>query len=94
MSRRFTNSTLCAEFARKDREPDSHARTPSGTMFFEGNRLYSYGHHFCIAELDYATNTATVTRRRYSVTTSKQTSFATRELLRAGWGITHATTLD
>lgn len=51
------------------------ARNKQRNLFFEKDRLYSYGHHFCIARF-IDENTVLFTLRRYSKTTSKQVSSA------------------
>lgn len=49
------------------------ATTPNRNFYFYGNKIYSYGSHFCIAKfVDY--NTLLFTERGYSNTTSKHIS--------------------
>ena len=102
----LTNEETCKLFASKaraiapiiaggkyDYQPWTR-RSGNGTIYFNGNRLYSYGDHFCIAELDPETGTAYVTLRKYSVTTSRHTSTAYMALYRAGWNIVREPSLD
>lgn len=101
---RLTNEKLCELFASRRAvlpigateytyQPHT-GRNSNGTMFFEGNRLYSYGHHFCIAELNPERGTVDVTLRRFSMTTSHHVSRAVSALLRAGWKVVRVSTLD
>lgn len=46
-------------------------KNSTGSMFIEGNTLYSYGYHFPLAKRN-ADGTFWVNPDRYSVTTSKQ----------------------
>lgn len=51
------------------------ARTPNGSMYFDGDSVFSYGSHFCIAKHirnDNNVNGILFTIRKYSVTTSVQ----------------------
>lgn len=65
----LTNRTLPHHWAHKTK-PSGH--TSNSNMFFEGDRIYSYGHHFLIAT--HVTNTrgenaVLFTTATYSVTT-------------------------
>ena len=54
----------------------------AGNMFFEGDTIYSYGHHFPIARF-VRPDTVLFTSKRYSVSTSKHINY-TRQALRGG----------
>jgi len=72
MSRAVDNHTVAHLWA--NREAD-RARTPSGTLFFEGDSIYSYGHHFTIAKHVYneaGEHAVLFTERSYSKTTAEQ----------------------
>ena len=66
-----------------------------GSIFVQGSRIYSYGHHYVIAErvtepdsprFHYGVNEA-----KWSVTTSRHTSAVTNALRYAGWEPTNET---
>ena len=65
----YSNSELPHIFA-KQSQP--HGRTSNRSMYFEGNKIYSYGDHYCMAHiLKGVENTALINSRHYSVTTSQ-----------------------
>lgn len=68
---------------------DVSGSNPAHSLFFVDNRIYSYGTHFLIAEKT-GESTVTVTTRKYSVTTSKQTNGLAGALAIAGYTITRA----
>lgn len=75
-------------FADPTRDPASSGRTAGeNRVWFQGDKIYSYGKHFCIARLDHETRTALMTTRKYSVSTSKHKSHVSSALYRAGWTV-------
>lgn len=64
----FTNSECCHVWTQKTQE---HGRGHS--IFFEGDTIYSYGHHFPMAR--HADEIVLITTRSYSVSTSKHQSY-------------------
>lgn len=79
----MTNKELFKAFA----QGKERGKNASGSVFIDGNRLYSYGYHFIVAILDKGAKIATVTNRKYSVTTSKHTRQAFLALVEAGYSI-------
>lgn len=65
MKTKFSNSSLVHEFSAQ-----SQSFGKSGSMFFEDNVIYSYGHHFPIAKI-IDTENVLFTYRTYSNTTAK-----------------------
>jgi hypothetical protein len=82
---RLSARELCTKFAE---HPFSAGKGDSAVSFGNG-KLYSY--HACIAEIVSANHdgnmTARVTTKRYSVTTSRHTTFVSSALMRAGYSI-------
>jgi len=78
----FTNSELAHTYANQSQQ---RGRTSSGSFYFEGKTIYSYGQHFPIANIvtnDKGEEVMLFTYRNYSNTTSKQISIvrsATRQ---------------
>jgi hypothetical protein len=78
----FTNSELAHTYANQSQQ---RGRTSSGSFYFEGKTIYSYGQHFPIANIvtnDKGEEVMLFTYRRYSNTTAKQISIvrsATRQ---------------
>ena len=54
-------------------QAQSEARTPNGSLYFNGKSIYSYGSHFCIAKF-IDEKTLLFTERIYSNTTAKHIS--------------------
>ena len=54
-------------------QTQSESRTPNGSLYFNGNSIYSYGSHFCIAKF-IDDKTLLFTERSYSNTTGKHIS--------------------
>ena len=54
-------------------QSQSEARTPNGSLYFNGKSIYSYGGHFCIAKF-IDDKTLLFTERSYSNTTAKHIS--------------------
>lgn len=52
-------------------QSQSHARNAGNTLYFEGNKIFSYGSHFCIARIDKEKDVILYTSRDYSSTTHK-----------------------
>lgn len=48
MKTKFTNSELCRVFLT---QTQSHGQNANNSMYFSGNRLYSYGQHYKLAEI-------------------------------------------
>ena len=64
----FSNSELVHTFAQRTQ---SEGRTPSGGMFFRGDKIYSYGYHYLLGEFINET-TIVINNKGYSNSTSKQ----------------------
>jgi len=63
----FCNSEIMHVFAQRTQ---SEARTSNGNVFFYGNKIYSYGHHYLLGEfLD--SETILINDKGYSVSTAK-----------------------
>ena len=60
-------------------QEQSEGRNSSRSFYFEGDSLYSYGSHFCIARFT-GTGTVLFTERKYSNTTSKHIGHAWQAL--------------
>jgi len=69
MKKVFNNSEITHVFAGQSQE---HGRTPNGSQYFNGNKFYSYGDHFCIAHL--VGKYVLFNSQTYSVTTSQHQS--------------------
>lgn len=54
-------------------QSQNEARTPNGSLYFNGKSIYSYGSHFCIAKF-IDEKTLLFTERSYSNTTAKHIS--------------------
>jgi hypothetical protein len=66
----FSNSEIMHVFAQRTQ---SEGKTSNRTVFFNGNKIYSYGYHYLLGEfLDY--NTILINDKGYSKTTSKHIS--------------------
>lgn len=59
-------------------QSQNEARTATNNFYFNNDTLYSYGSHFAIAK--HVNNAVLFTTRKYSVTTSKHLSIASRAL--------------
>ena len=70
MKKIFTNSELPHIWARQSQ---AEGKTSNGNLFFNGNKIYSYGHHFCIANI-IKPGIVLFTNRKYSVSTSAHVS--------------------
>lgn len=69
----FTNSEIVHEF---NLQNQSHGQTPNNNIFFEYNKIYSYGYHYLLAQfLD--NETILINDKGYSNTTSKHISLVT-----------------
>ena len=90
MRKVFSNSEIVHKF---NELTQSEARTPSNSMFFNtnGTKLYSYGHHYLLAEF-IDNNTVMINDKGYSVSTSKHISLvtgATRNRKQFFWSVTN-----
>lgn len=75
----FQNADLVAEvFAKQSQD---HARCKNA--FFDGARLFSYGHHYLLAQI-LENKIAIVNFQSYSRTTSSQSWSAYNELIKGG----------
>lgn len=73
MKKVFTNSEIVHEF---NLQEQYEGRTSSGSMYFYGKKLYSYGSHYLLCEfLD--NNTVMINNHGYSNTTAKHISLIT-----------------
>lgn len=70
MKQVFSNSEICHFWAHNSQP---FGRTSGGSMYFEGNKFFSYGNHFCLAHR-LPTGEILFNSRSYSVTTSKHQS--------------------
>lgn len=68
MKKVFSNSELVHTFAQRSQE---EGRTPSGGMFFKGDKIYSYGYHYLLGEF-IDEKTIIINDRGYSSSTGKQ----------------------
>lgn len=68
MKKVFSNSELVHTFAQRSQE---EGRTPSGGMFFEGDKIYSYGYHYLLGKF-IDEKTIIINDRGYSSSTGKQ----------------------
>lgn len=76
MKTKFNNSDLCHVFAQR-----SQNNGTGSNLFFEGARMYSYGHHFLLAEF-LNDSTILINDKSYSSSTAKHQSLirqATRQ---------------
>jgi hypothetical protein len=70
----FSNSQLAHVWASQSQES---GRNANGSMFFDGNTMYSYGRHYAMATIHKDTNgnkLVLVNEHRYSMTTGRQRS--------------------
>ena len=65
----FDNASVAVVFAARTQ---SAGRNSSGSIFFDGNIIYSYGRHFPIAKI--VGDTVLITTRKNSVTTARHVS--------------------
>jgi len=78
MKKVFTNSEICHVF---NEQSQNEGRTSNNSMFFYGNKIYSYGYHYLLAEF-IDSNTIVINNKGYSNTTAKHISLiinATRD---------------
>ena len=66
----MTNAEIFKAYA----EGKTNGKTSQGSLFITGDTIYSYGTHYPMARRNLETKTAIVNDRKYSATTSKQTS--------------------
>ena len=66
MKKVFDNASVAVIFVKQDRP---EGRNSNGSIYFEGNVIYSYGSHFPMCKI--VGDTALVTNRTYSNTTAK-----------------------
>lgn len=74
----FNNSDLVHTFAQRSQE---EGRTPSGGMFFRGDKIYSYGYHYLLGKF-IDDNTIIINNAGYSTSTGQHISMlisATRQ---------------
>jgi hypothetical protein len=69
----FSNSEIVHIFAQQSQQSGR-----SGNMFFEGNKIYSYGRHYLLAEILEGTSTIVINDEGYSNTTQKHISLITQ----------------
>ena len=67
MKKVFTNSEICHVYAQ---QTQSEGRTSAGNIFFESNKIYSYGYHYKLAEI-IENNTIIINNAGYSSSTGK-----------------------
>lgn len=79
----MTNNEIVRKFA----EGAIKGKNDAGSIFIDGERIYSYGYHFVIAERTGA-KTANVTKAKRSVTTSGHTTLVRSTLHNYGYTIT------
>lgn len=65
----------------------NEAKNPRKSLYFIGNKIYSYGPHFIIAEKELIHRNAFVTNKTYSHTTTRQTNAVRVALIKAGYKI-------
>lgn len=85
MKRVFSSNLDCINAWAERATPDGRTRT--GTVFFKGDTIYSYGHHFALARF-YEKNgrvIVLVNGRRYSNSTSKQQGRVRGAIFRSGF---------
>lgn len=74
MKQVFNNRQLAHVWAQ---QTQATGRNPSNSMYFSGNKIYSYGSHYCVASINVNSNgdrLNLVNECNYSVTTAKQRS--------------------
>lgn len=69
MKKVFDNASVATIFVAQTQQS---GRNSSGSIYFEGNEIYSYGSHFCIAKI--VGDTVLLTTRTHSVTTARHVS--------------------
>lgn len=74
MKTTFSNKELAHIWAQQKQDSGKGSH-----MFFEGKKIYSYGHHFCIANF-IKPEVVLFTSSGYSVTTSKHKSYVSRAI--------------
>lgn len=74
------------ELAEKFAMGSTKGSARDGRIFIDGDTIYSYGYHFPIARRINPT-TFELTTKKYSVTTTKQTSTVHRALARHGFTV-------
>ena len=80
----MTNKEIAKRFAEGART----GKNANGSLFIEGDTIYSYGYHFPLARRDEKTMTAIRNARKYSVTTSKHSGLIGANLAYAGYTVT------
>ena len=80
----MTNKEIAAAFAAGKRT----GKNANGSLFIDGDTLYSYGYHFPLARINPETRHALRNARKYSVTTSKHSGLVAFALSQAGYTIT------
>lgn len=71
------NDQVCHVWAQQTVDSELEGKNPSGSIFFEGPELYSYGYHYLMGKIHLDSNGkrfALINSGGYSVTTKKQTS--------------------
>lgn len=76
----YSNREIAKAFA----NGETYARTNHGTMFIDGNIIYSYGRHYPIAVRN-GPKVAYVNSDKFSATTSKQSGYVRSALIGAGF---------
>lgn len=76
----MTNREVCAAYAQQRQE---HGSNQNHSLFYDYDKIYSYGSHFCIAKI--VGGKAYVTTRKYSNTTSHHVGMVMRELAGKGY---------
>lgn len=77
MRRVFSSRSETAHVWAQNRQSDG--KSSDGRMFFERDRIYSYGRHFCMARI-LPSGAVAVTTRSYSSSTSKHQSHVSRAI--------------
>lgn len=80
----MTNKQIAAAFADGKRT----GKNANGSLFIEGDTIYSYGYHFPLARRNVENKTAVRNARKYSVTTSKHSGLIGYALTVAGYTVT------
>ena len=75
----FTNKQITSVFLAQSQDT---GRTSNSSMYFEGNKMFSYGEHYLMAVLQ--GNTLMISQRDSSVTTNKHNSALRFDAERAG----------
>lgn len=79
MKKVFNNQQLCHVWASQSQDS---GRNANGSMFFEGNTIYSYGRHYAMATIheNNQGKLVLVNEHNYSITTCKQRNDVTRAI--------------